>query len=502
MRVGIDIRGKVAYFVDNRIKVLPFPKDEISSFFAKIKDEFSPDEVAVSYPSSEDKELLEKQRDMFASFFLISEPLSCVISSGFDDREKPIFVFGIDERETVVSAAKIASDSQGRPNLTFLNTEPILNTGNINIDHAVLGHIMDGNRFLREEFPQSSKEQRNLLLEKIRMARNECQTKEWTAINWKNFLFTINRDELSNIIFPFVNLYKEKIKSFLDEASIIPEDIFLVITNLEIREIKDMLFSLFPKYSFGEPAKGALLYLGIDYRVIKPKEAKEKEGVLEDIGFFYDRFVPLIYKDDLFGSDGVIKRETTVLFNRPNGQIPLIKKVGDVYQLLGVFSFFLPVEGNYSIDISLELSSKIKIIAKHPACSIVYPDIPRDGPSFKTEDRLLKEINAQIFKHAGIYGSIDIDGVIKEGEDTMNLLSRYARIPRIKDTSFRLANSLDQLKIGSKYSKKLITKDIETKAVRVLNNIAEGLFLLLANNFISFSDYRMMIEELHRSYEL
>ncbi|MEW6681105.1 MAG: hypothetical protein AB1297_08860, partial [bacterium] len=288
----------------------------------------------------------------------------------------------------------------------------------------------------------------------------------------------------------------------LKEANVSFEVPCLVINALP--EIKEMLAKLFKDVILedGLIAKGSLLYLNIDYK--KVEITKERKVLKADCsyGFFYDRFVPFILKGDLFGRDGIIRREAHLGFNRPDGQLPLIKKIDSFYQLLGVFSFFFPVKEPYNLFINLLLSREgIRLIGRQEGIGeVIYSDIPIIGNEKEKEEGLIAKIQSQIYKQEGLYGTIDISGVIKEGERCFKEIGEFKRIPVIKEQGFSLARQLDKLKNEALYSKSLLSKKAEDEAYKVLNKIAESLFLLLRHNLIQEKEYKERLACLHKMY--
>jgi|GEM_PF-5957612 len=514
MNIGVSIgrkATKVGFLKDCEIKIIDFPPIiENPNVFKEIKNAFPKiDKAVLALSLSINKE--EKQNleytfgSVFNSVFLISEPLAGIIGSEMPGREKPIVYFDMKRENTTIVIGKIASNEDGRPYLNILNNLALHNIGEIDIDYAILEYIMDGNRAMRDIFPGSSKKERSILISEITKARESLLTNEQARIEWKakDFFLQIilTKAEFEKIIAPIIEGIRDIVISQIKECNL--SDVFFVIPN-GIAEVKNMLFGLCKEYIEGEwlITKGATLYLGIDYKKVSIQKGKKASVVDCSYGFFYDRFVPSIHKGDLFTENGIIKREVSLGFNRPDGQLPLIKKTDNYYQLLGLFSFFLPVKEPYSLFISLELSDKIILVGKHPDIGeVIYSNIPLTGEKGGTEGALIEKIQSQIFKPQELYGKVNFLDAIKEGEWMLKKIEEFKRIPIIKEQGFRLAYFLDILKEVC-YSRTFLENKVENSAISVLNKISESLFLLLRYSLIPSEEYRNRLASLHRMYTL
>lgn len=510
MGIGINIQRKTTKVVFDREKIIDLPpilnKEDLGLLFKKIKEK-GQDRVVMTHPfytNIEEKSNLISLGSCFISFFLISEPLAGIIGANSNSREKPTVYFDISREKTTIIVAKIGSDEKGRPNLIILNKEPIHNIGEIDIDYAILEYIMDRNRKMREIFLSVSKDDRQRLISCITKASWDLFANLSGRIEWRTDDFsldiTITQNEFEGILAPIVEIIKEKLTGELKAC----DATRVVISACRINKIKAFVSSLF-KECIEDPsviAYGASLYSEIDYKRVESPQEKKEEAIDCSYGFFYDRFVPFIHKGDLFGGDGIIRRESHIGFNRPGGQLPLIKEIPPFYQLLGLFPFFLPAREQWSLSITLELfKDEIRLTGRHPAIGeVIYPHIRLVGNGKERERGLLAEIQSQMFPSQELYGSIDALGVIKEAIKIQEEIEAKKRIPVIKEQGFRLASALDKARNDIFYSRSLLGKKAEDSACFLLNKLSETLFLLLRYNLIDDEEYRKRLAGLYKMY--
>jgi hypothetical protein len=226
--------------------------------------------------------------------------------------------------------------------------------------------------------------------------------------------------------------------------------------------------------------------------------------------------VPLVYKGDAFDENGRIRRESTAIFPRPDGQIPIIQREEIKgkpfsYQCLGIFNFFLPPQESYEMKIILEVSQReLRLIGRHYVVGeVVYPHISLDptSPVKKKDEATLKdELQVMMAEEGGLqkgfYALMDSDAAKRYAESLLRKLSQYTRLPEIRDLSNRLTDALYQLKRVTDYAASRLIRQIENRTAILLNRIAEVAFALLRYGLLPLNDYKSLIRKLHEVYRL
>jgi hypothetical protein len=265
-------------------------------------------------------------------------------------------------------------------------------------------------------------------------------------------------------------------------------------------------------------AKGAAAWPAIDYRVVSVEIKETTPAVPYTYGLFYDNvgLVPLIYKGDAFSENGTIRRESTAIFPRPDGQIPVVQR-DEVkgkpfyYRCLGIFNFFLPPQESYEMKLILEVSQReMRLIGRHYVVGeVVYPHISLDLPNSamkKDEETLKDELHTMMAEETGeqkgFYALMDSDAAKRCAGDLLRRLSPYTRVPEVRDLGNRLTDALYQLKRVTDYAASRLVRQIENRTAILLNRAAEAAFTLLRYELLSTKDYRALIRRLHGVYRL
>lgn len=528
-------------------EIMAFFLDEIRRNTEEALDE-PIDQAVIAIPAyfgPAQREAMTKSGQMvFRSVELIEEALAAILGCelGAEARERSMVIFdlGIGILEVVV--AKIGANEDGKPYLIALNKPKSEEIGALDMDYAILEYLMNKNRSLRDSFPAAPLKERRRFLRMIEEARislsSRAEARIVGVIAGETVDEVLTQGESRVIVAPIVKDCEERLITAFEEADLEAGEVghlILVGGPTRMPIIRQMLSRIFQgntrvvrmleeklKTSGWDPwpvelvAKGAAIYPGIDYKVVSVETG---EAVLPTAqytyGFFYDRLVPLIYKGDAFDQGGVIRRESTAIFPRPDGQIPVIQREekGErpSYRCLEIFSFFLPLQDSYEIRLILELTQEgLKIIGRHHAIGeIVYPHISAqmDASKEKSDEiTLLKDIQTMMKENAdvrmGYYATMDAEAAKRRGEGMLKMLNPYARMPEMMERINDLTYVLSQLRKATDYSGSHLARQIEQRCAAVLNLVAETAFTLLRYSLISQKDYRGIIRLLHQVYRL
>ncbi|HAV42958.1 TPA: hypothetical protein DCX15_02955 [bacterium] len=527
-------------------KIMTFFLGEIRRSAEAVMDE-PVDEAVICIPAHfgfSQREAMKKAGLMiFRSVDIIEEPLAAILGCKLDAeaRERPMMVFAMGAGTLEVVIAKIGADEVGKPYLIALNKPRSKELGGLDMDYTILEYLMNKNRSLRDNFPAAPLGERRRFVKVIEEARISLSSRPETRIVGvvgkeaiEEFLI---QNELEEITADLLKDCENVLRSTLEEANFRASEVghlILVGDVTRMPAIHKMLNRVFAEntrvvrmleeksrmkgwdpWPIEIVAKGAAIYPSVDYKklafvvteVIIPTASYT-------YGFFYDKFIPLIYKGDAFNQEGVIRRETTAIFPRPDGQIPVILREeiagGPLYQCMGVFSFFLPLTDTYQVRLGLELTKEeLKVIGCHHAVGeIVYPHISTQiDPSKEknSEVTMLKDIQTLMRETSdmkmGYYATLDIEAIKRRGEDMLKMVQPYLRVPEIVDISSSLSDALYQLKRVTDSGSRL-RRQIDQKCVLVLNLVAEAGFVLLMYNLLSPKEYRGTIRLLHQVYRL
>lgn len=485
---------------------------------------------------------------VFKSVELVEEPLAAILGCELDAeaRERPMIIFDLGVGDLQITIAKVGCTDKGKPTLVPMNEMVRLRKGGIDMDYAILEYLMERNRHLRDIFPASPPKERRRFLWLIEEAKIALSSRSETRV--KGFIGgemvdeELTNKEFGKLIMPIIKDCEDALVEALEKVGLGPKEVshlILVGGPTRMPAIREMLKGIFKDNervmrmlkekgrTFGiDPwpmeivAKGAAAWHGIDYRVVSVEVKKEAlPGVPYTYGFFYDNVgvIPLIHKGDAFGEEGTIRRETTVIFPRPDGQIPVIQRDEvkgrpSYYNCLGIFNFFLPPQESYEMKLILEVGKEggLRLIGRHYVVGeVVYPHILTELPDFQRkmdEETLRKEIHRMMMDEAGaqngFYALMDSDAAKRCAEEILMRLSPYSRIPEIRDMSNRLADALYQLKRVTEYAASRLVRQIENRTAILLNRVAEAAFALLRYELIPIKDYKDVVRRLHEVYRL
>lgn len=404
---------------------------------------------------------------------------------------------------------------------------------------------MERNRNLRDAFPAASPKERRSFLWMIEDARialsSRLEARVTATIGDQPIEERLTRRELEEIIKPIINDCEDTLRQALNEGELHPEKgshLILVGGPIRMPAVRKMLKEVFRDnarivgmlnkserdhemdlWPMEIVARGAAAYPAVypsgDHRVLSGEAEEAISGAPFTYGFFYDDIgiVPLIYKGTGFEEDGMIRRESTAVFSRPHGQIPVIQRDErkgrpHSYLCFGIFNFFLPLRESYEMKLMLELSNEgLTLIGSHYAIGeVVYPHISLElnSPEKKAVDKTtLKEhihnlMIEDVGNQKGSYKMMDSDIARRYAEVVHEKIAKYYRIPEIKDMTDRLADALYWFK--KDYSAGQVARQIEKRTAVLLNRIAEACFTLLRYELLPFNNYRDMIRALHGVY--
>ncbi|MEW5768192.1 MAG: Hsp70 family protein [bacterium] len=502
------------------------------------------EEAVITVPwhfSSAQREMMRMAGEMVFDWVeLIEEPLAAILGCKLEveAKKQPVVVFDMGIGNLEIKVVKIDSSQKGKPELIALNKMGSLKIGGIDIDYLILEYLMKRNRNLRDVFPAASdRERRNFLwmIEDAKIAlSSKIETRVAGMIEGEPIDEGLTRRELEKLTQPIIKDCEGALRNALDEAGLRPEEaghLILVGGSSQMPAVRQMLKEVFRdntqvtemlkerEKAYGvDPwpmwvvAKGAaaypVVYPAVDHRVpVKEKVVSEAEFTYE---FFYDKvgLVPIINKRTAFEEDGSIQRKNTVIFSRPDTQLPLIQREETKgkpysYRCLGIFDFFLPLKKPYQITFTFVLNKeRLALIGWNNAIGkVVYPSIPLElnvlGIKSVDEITLKEDLHNLMLPQKSFYSTIDSEEARKAAQAVHKKIAAYYRVPKLKDITDRLAESIYWFK-DSLVSQE--TRQTENKIAVMLNRSAEACFALLKYEAISFDDYRDMIKALHYAY--
>ncbi|MBU1487695.1 Hsp70 family protein [bacterium] len=510
--------------------------------------------VPLYFGSSQREALGRAAEKVFGPVELIEEPLAAILGSGLEAVAKrmPVVVFDFGVGNLEIDIAKIALDEEGKPKLVILQSER-RRVGGIDMDYCILQYLMEENRSLRDAFPCAFFEQRRNFLRMVEEAKiilsSDVEARVEGNIDGEPIEVGITRHKLEELIKPTIKDCEEALRQVLERATLTPEKVshlVLVGGPTRMSVVRKMLKEVFKdnKRIIGmleererglridsQPieviAKGAAVYpfccSVAEYKV----GSAEAETIMAEApiarftyGLFYGKagFVPLINKGEDFREEA-IQKERTVLFSKPNGQIPIVARdEGEErrtsYLCLGVFSFFLPPQDSCRIKLILKLNEEgLTLVGSHQAIGeVVYPNIYSELSNFE------KEIFSETTLKGYIHNNLMIETVSadrghhwmvnsEEARKYVKIVHEkigpyYQKIPELKEMTDRLGEELFWLRkmSSSKRNRSLLESEKEVRTAVVLNRAAEACFALLRYQLLSFNEYRKIMGMLHTTY--
>lgn len=512
------------------------------------------DKVIIAIPSHFTLAQRESMRRVSEIVFgkpveLIQEPLAAIIGCNLhtEARKGPVMVFDLGTGNLEIKVAKITLSKDRRLKLVALKTVRH-KIGGIDMDYAILEYLMERNRNLRDLFPLAPpRERRDFLwvIEKAKIALSlRLETKVMATIGEQPIEEGLNRAELEELIKPIIKDCENALSQIATEKKLLKEIGHLILVGGPTRmpSVRRMLKEVFADNTrlvgmleekervFTDPwpmeivAKGASAYPAtcpaVDYGTVSIEREEATKAAPFTYGPFYDDvgFVPLIYKGDTFGEDGVIRREGIALFSRPKGQIPIVQREerkgrSYSYLCLGIFSFFLPPQESYKMKLTLELKldGHLTLIGQHHTVGdILYPHISLELDGIKKESSnevsLREHIHDLMVENSisqrGIYWTIDSDALTKHARFVQKKIAPYYRISEMKETTDKLGEAIYWFKRTIRSSTSRFASQRGNRATILLNRMAEACFALLRYDLFSFNDYIKMTKSLHSVYKV